>query len=194
MPKKQLRELIDLVPHPRYGTTIRTTQHDIPVDEIRKYRGYQGETIFPESAIPADTSKQNFSTFPRSYYVDVLKRCRDCERNFLFFAEEQRFWYESLGIYIDADCVYCPECRKRNRANKQRLARHHELINKPRLTIRESVTLAEEMVEMWRDGVITDASKLGRVKNIAVREIPTNDVTQRIVRLAAEVVEKGMTT
>ena len=42
----------------------------------------------------------------------MLKKCRDCQRGFIFFAVEQKYWFEDLGFYVDADCVRCPECRK----------------------------------------------------------------------------------
>src|SRR3569832_1064345 len=100
-------ELQEIVPHPRYGRTVVPSGCEATEAQIRgSFYGYRDETIFPQSAIPADLTRQNFTTFPRGYYVDILKVCRACGRSFLFFAREQRHWYEVLRFYIDADCVH----------------------------------------------------------------------------------------
>ncbi|MEZ6190017.1 MAG: zinc-ribbon domain containing protein [Phycisphaerales bacterium] len=46
------------------------------------------------SAVRADTTRQDFSVEPRHWYVDATIRCDRCEQDFLFSADEQRFWYE----------------------------------------------------------------------------------------------------
>ena len=37
---------------------------------------------------------------------------------FCIFAQEQKYWYEDLGLYVDADCINCFACRKEIRKNK----------------------------------------------------------------------------
>jgi len=114
-------KLPPLVPHPRFGAAIVPSNNDIPYDVVRKscFR-YQRQTIFPETAIRADTSRQNYSVVPLEYYVDILKECRNCKRQFIFFALEQKYWYEELRFWIDADCVRCPKCRKQKRTHPRR--------------------------------------------------------------------------
>ena len=73
--------------------------------------------------------KQNYSTCPREVYVDIEKACRDCGRPFLFFAQEQKYWFEELGFYVDADCVKCVECRKTEQRLKHLVREYEALIN-----------------------------------------------------------------
>lgn len=63
------------------------------------------------SAIRADISKQHFSVCPRYWYVDAAFRCPRCGENFVFTADEQRFWYEELGFWIDSQAQHCKHCR-----------------------------------------------------------------------------------
>ena len=64
-----------------------------------------------DSAIKADTSRQDFSVEPRYWYVDATIRCDRCKKDFLFSADEQRFWYEELRFYVDSFARQCPACR-----------------------------------------------------------------------------------
>src|SRR6476620_10468101 len=59
-----------------------------------------------------DLSKQNFTVTPRCWYIDAEFPCQDCNKTFLFSANEQRFWYEDLRFYVDSLPIRCPNCRK----------------------------------------------------------------------------------
>ena len=76
----------------------------------------------PNTAIPADLSKQTPATVPVTHYFDLERQCRDCQRWFIFYAEEQKHWYEQLGFGLDADCVRCVDCRKQ----QQGIARYRQ--------------------------------------------------------------------
>jgi hypothetical protein len=65
-----------------------------------------------ESAVPADTGKQNCSICPRYWYVDAIFRCIRCDAPFSFSAAEQRAWYEDYGFWIDSLPRHCPACRR----------------------------------------------------------------------------------
>jgi hypothetical protein len=52
------------------------------------------------TAVAADVSRQIFTTMPVTHYFDVKRVCRGCQRPFLFFADEQKHWYEELGFSI----------------------------------------------------------------------------------------------
>lgn len=69
-----------------------------------------------ETAQRADVTKQSFSVCPRFWYVDASYTCADCGREFFFSAREQRFWYETLGFRIEAEPIYCAQCRKKRRS------------------------------------------------------------------------------
>ncbi len=70
------------------------------------------------SAIRADISKQNYSVCPRHWYVDATFCCPRCGDNFIFTRDEQRFWYEELGFWIDSSAKHCVACRSELRKLK----------------------------------------------------------------------------
>ena len=97
----------NIVPHPRYGVTPIPSALIVPEKDIRVgYWGLLHAQIFSDTVLLADSSKQNYSLYPRKCYVDILRTCLTCHRPFIFFAREQRYWYETLGFYVDANCVH----------------------------------------------------------------------------------------
>lgn len=128
--------------------------------------------IFPETALIANTTLQNFAVYPRKYYVDILKECRQCHRPFIFFAREQRYWFETLKFYVDADCVHCPKCRRESRVLQRRLRRYSDLFAKKDITRKELMFLVDDARHLLERGVLKNLSNLGSVKNKAMKEIP----------------------
>lgn len=181
------RDLPDVVPHPRYGTEVIPSGCTATEAEVRRsFYAYDRETIFPETAILADFSRQNYSTFPRGYYVDILKTCVGCRRRFVFYAREQQFWYEDLHFYIDTDCQYCPLCRRAQHEFRDGLRRYMDNINRTDLEPAALATLIDDAVMLWRAGVLRDESKLRRLRNLARRRIPSDPATARIDQAIAE--------
>jgi len=181
MPKRKKRTSRKVVPHPRYGASFIPSGFHATEDMIRdSYWGYKDERIFPDSAIPAETSLQNFLTFPRPYYVDILKLCRDCKCNFIFFAREQKYWYEELRFYIDADCVRCPECRPKERELKKRFERYSNTIGIEDPSEDSLETLVDDAVYLWTRDLIRNENTIRRLRNLANRKIPDRPATQEI--------------
>ena len=186
MSKKKRGTRIDLVKHPRFGTAIRPSGIEVDADTVRKsFWRYEGETIFPETAIPANLQKQNDPTVPCGWYVDVLKRCRDCRRQFIVYAVEQRHWYEVLGFKLDADCVRCLECRKSDQTLRRRFQRFSKTVQKPDLSGDELATFVEDAVFLWENGLLSKRDKLNRIRNQARRRIPDHPATREIETLTA---------
>ena len=184
MPRKTRHKLRDLVPHPRFGSTVRPSGYDVSPEVIRdSYWGYSMQPVFPESVIPANISKQSSSAFPRAYYVDVLKECRDCDRGFLFFAEEQKYWYEELGFHVDADCVRCPECRKAERTTRERFQRYSECIGIEGLSDDSLATLIDDAVFLWEHNMLKNKQNLRRLKKLANKQIPNRSITLVVNKL-----------
>lgn len=81
-------------------------------------------------AIAAHPERQNVAAFPDSYpylaYYDFTKHCSDCGSDFLFSAQEQRYWYEILKFPVVVDANQCRDCRRKRRehANYQREIQH----------------------------------------------------------------------
>jgi len=154
----------DYVVHPRYGDKPSYSGNSYSYEEIiDTYWGYRREKLFPESAIPADTSKQNYSVFPRTIYVDIEKSCKQCGRPFLFYAKEQKYWYEDLHFYIDVDCVRCIECRKKEQSVKSLILEYEQLVKNTSRTNEETRRLKQLALELYKVGYITNENKINRI-------------------------------
>ena len=107
----------------------------------------------PGTAIAADWSRQVGSCMPRTHYYDIERRRRGCDRMFLFYAEEQRHWYEELQFPIDADCVRCVPRRKHAQALDRLKARHDALCGRDDHPPEEALELAAARLELVEAGV-----------------------------------------
>lgn len=75
----------------------------------------------PRGAVRADVHRQNLEAFesvPKYFYVDESNTCVQCGKDFVFYAREQKYWYETLKFYIEASAVRCRDCRRRRRTEK----------------------------------------------------------------------------
>jgi len=80
---------------------------------------------------------------PVTHYFDVKRQCRDCGKPFIFFAEEQKHWYEVLGFGLDSDCVRCVACRKQQQGIAQLREKYGELFHMSGRTIEQHIEMAE---------------------------------------------------
>ena len=55
---------------------------------------------------------------PLSTYSDVPKTCFTCNQAFVFSANEQRYWYETLKFNLKSSPKNCPKCRSILRRKK----------------------------------------------------------------------------
>jgi hypothetical protein len=194
VPKSRTATIAGIVPHSRYGDAIVPSGCTASAEEVRgSFWSYSSETIFPESAIQADTTRQNFTVFPRGYYVDMLRQCRTCRRPFIFFAREQQHWYEELGFYIDADCVHCPECRRSDQQLRRRFQRYSKSIGRKDIDDRDLATLVGDAVFLWQAGVLREEQRLRRLRNLARQRIPGSTATASIDRVIDELKSGGTT-
>ncbi len=84
-------------------------------DNPREMPGYffsRSIRIDYETAVAADTSRQNCGVCPRYWYIDVTFPCARCGREFSFSVAEQQVWYEKYGFYVDAFPKRCQDCRR----------------------------------------------------------------------------------
>lgn len=174
----------ELVHHPRYGAVPSTSGLSVPKDELlHGHWSYQRDTIYSQSVLVADVSKQNYATFPRRYYVDVLRNCRTCNRRFIFFAREQKHWFETLRFYTDADCVHCTDCRRENQTVRRRLRRYSDLMAKATKTQKDFTALVDDATYLVRRGVLRRLDRLGHLKNEASKLIPEYPGTRQLAEL-----------
>jgi hypothetical protein len=122
------------------------------------------------------------------YYVDLLRDCRDCGRSFLFFAQEQKYWFEELQLqfYVDADCAHCSECRARQHDARTQLARFSAAMKTPDLNGKDLMKLIDDAAVLLQAGVVSNLSKLGALKNRALRECGEDPGTLRLAQAFGE--------
>ncbi|KHD11347.1 hypothetical protein PN36_20450 [Candidatus Thiomargarita nelsonii] len=150
--------------HPRYGDKPTISGNTFSIEQIKQaYWGYRRESFFPESAIKADIERQNYSIYPKKLYVDMERQCTQCNRQFIFFAAEQKYWYETLGFYIDADCVKCIDCRKKEQKIKKMMLDYEELLKKSNKTAKETSRLKNIALELFQLGYIRNKHKIERI-------------------------------
>jgi hypothetical protein len=141
-------EYYEYVPHPLYGQGPRRTglnpeTNYEPGALVKLHWHSPPERRVPNTAIEADVSKQIFTTLPVTHYFDSKRTCNGCRRPFLFFAEEQRHWYEELGFSIEVDCVRCVPCRKKDQGIAHQRRRYEELFHVAKPTDEELLEMAE---------------------------------------------------
>jgi len=113
--KPRTAEYADFVEHPRYGKGPRFTGLDVadsPDGTVYCHWHSPTGVRVPNTAVVADVARQASATLPVTHYFDTKRICRKCGRPFLFFAEEQKYWYEDLKFPLEADCLDCAPCRK----------------------------------------------------------------------------------
>jgi hypothetical protein len=145
----------DFVEHPRFGRGPRFTGLNPSPDDPDVYLGKAsyaemqvgswtlwGRRI-PRTAIVADTDRQQPCSVHVTHYFDLERRCRDCSRQFIFFAEEQKYWYEELGFYQSADAVRCPECRRKQHGLERQRELYETLYHVANRTVEQNLQMAE---------------------------------------------------
>jgi len=160
MSKKKKSKYAKFVNHPRYGDKPRYTNDKHSMTEILKsYWGYKEDEVILSTCIEANLEKQNYTVFPRSIYVDLMRNCASCRRKFIFYAKEQQYWYEELRFFIDCDCVKCVDCRKKEQKLKQLIKKYH-LLHTSKRTVEEQAIYRNIALELYQLGYIKNKQKL----------------------------------
>jgi hypothetical protein len=90
-----------------------------------------------------------------THYFDAKRVCRKCGRRFLFFAEEQKHWYEELGFPLEADCLECPPCRKDEQELRALHRRYDALLATPDRGAADTLELVRCAVQLVESSVFT---------------------------------------
>lgn len=152
---RRLEEFDAYVEHPRYGRHPHFTGENPQTDyggAVFLHWHSPEETRIADTAIAADPSKQPDATVPVTHYYDVRRVCRDCHRPFIFFAREQKHWYEALGFGLDSDCVRCVPCRKKQQGLAQQRERYEALFHVKNKTPEQALEMAECGVSLMEEG------------------------------------------
>ena len=167
----------EFVEHPRYGRRSNITGLNPETD-------YGGSTFIhwhsptecriPNTAIPADLSRQTPATVPITHYYDVIRQCRDCGRPFIFFAEEQKHWYGDLGFGLDSNCVRCVPCCKKQQAIARQRERYEYLFHLLNKTPAETLEMADCCLSLIETGTFS-SRQTERVRMLLNKIVNTND-------------------
>jgi hypothetical protein len=130
----------------------RVTGKKWPYGHARSERDSQR---IANTAVRADLKRQTPATVAVTHYFDLERKCIDCRRPFIFFADEQKYWYEELGFGLESDCVRCVECRKQQQGVAQLRQRYEELCHVSPRSIAENVELAECCLTLIEQAVFT---------------------------------------
>ncbi|MCA8962158.1 MAG: zinc-ribbon domain containing protein [Planctomycetes bacterium] len=181
---------MDYVEHGRYGSRPRITGLDPDPEDPDVYLHWntgilnrEARTLLeewtrrsrvperaaiPGTAIVADIDRQTPAAIAVTHYYDVARECRTCGRPFIFFAVEQKHWYEELGFPLEADCVNCYPCRKAAQALQRTRFRYETLVKHPDPSPDEAAELALARLELMAAGVF-GARQIDRVRQFLNR-------------------------
>ncbi|HEY5707613.1 MAG TPA: zinc-ribbon domain-containing protein [Terrimicrobiaceae bacterium] len=177
-------EYRDFVTHPRYGQGPRITglnpETDYAARVFLHWHSPKGTRI-PNTAIPADLSRQSPATVPVTHYFDVKRQCRDCGKPFIFFAAEQKYWYEDLGFGLDSDCVRCVVCRKKQQGIGLKRERYEELFHVADRTTGQNLEMAECCLSLVESDVF-HKRQLPHIRGILKRLPPGSNESEPKVK------------
>ncbi|THT96061.1 hypothetical protein E9531_16760 [Lampropedia puyangensis] len=164
----------DYVEHPRFGRKPRYTGLSPKRygDDAVLHWWSKDDTRIPNTAIAADCAKQEASLFPVTHYFDESCVCVDCKRPFLFFAAEQKYWYEGLQFNLSSACIRCPVCRKSQQKTARYKQRYETLLrieNPSTEQLIEKVACCLSLIEVGRFGVTKVANMRCTLKRIPMK-------------------------
>lgn len=166
-------EYEDYVIHPRYGQGPRIT--GLTIANLNNPNTPRPKHFILDTAVRANIAKLPYTIIAIEFYHDLKRVCRICNQKFIFFAEEQQYWYEDLKLPLHADAINCVKCRRETRKLKNLKLRYDDLIHQKRTPV-ESYELIENAIVLIEEGVFTKKI-ISNLKYI-IRSEPDMDVQQ----------------
>lgn len=120
----------DFVEHPRHGKSPLFTKLKPKITVADQFAlptrcGNRG--AIEGTAVAADMPKQCKRSYSVKYYMDEIHQCTDCCKQFIFFAQEQKYWFEDLRMPIEVEVRRCFDCRSADRNSKVQMKRYAAL-------------------------------------------------------------------
>lgn len=216
--KKEADKFATFVDHPRFGRRPRITglnphprDHGVQLhwnaitlqETITQYEAAVGKWPYghlvsqtertkriANTAVVADLTRQSRATVPVTHYFDLERRCLDCGKEFIFFAAEQKHWFETLQFPLEADAVRCPICRKQNQALGKARATYEQLQKASSRTEDDTVKLAEVLLTLIENNIF-GARKTEHVRTL-MKKLP-DEVRTRLLKRVKQIEEKAGT-
>ena len=179
-------EYANYVDHPRFGRRPHVTGLNPESDFTtgQPFLHWNATDRIPNTAIEADLSRQSRATVAVTHYYDVRRTCRDCGRPFIFFAQEQKHWYEELGLPLEADCVRCVPCRRRQHGIAAKRERYEELFHVPARSAEEHLEMADCCLSLI-EADIFDPRQTAHVRELLKRADALSGPTESSMQLRA---------
>jgi len=166
--KSPAAEYSGFVEHPRYGKGPRFTGLDVadsPDGSVYCHWHSPPGVRIPNTAVAAEVARQGKATLHVTHYFDAKRVCRKCGRPFLFFAQEQKHWYEDLIFPLEADCLDCPPCRKDEQRVRAIRQKYEALLEKTARTQADTLELVESGLFLV-DSVLFSAKLLPKLRGL----------------------------
>jgi len=181
--KQESDRFAGFVDHPRYGRRPRITglnpqPHDRGVnlhwnattyqEVVSGYEAVIGKWPYgnlgirvdrtkriPNTAVPSDLARQSRATVPVTHYFDLERICLKCGKPFIFFAAEQKHWYETLRFPLEAQAVHCTICRKQNQALGKARATYERLHKLEDRSDTDTIRLLEALLTLIENNIFS---------------------------------------
>lgn len=124
-----------------------------------------------------------------THYWDFDRLCRRCNRRFIFFAAEQKYWYEELRFPEFAEAWECVECRKALHEILELRKRYEELVTTRARTEAQTMDLVECAATLIEAGVFSPKGIprlrgfLNRIDRNPAEGTPLRELKARLGRL-----------
>lgn len=181
--KQEADRFAEFVDHPRYGrrpliTGLNPQPHDKGVnlhwnattyqEVVSGYEAVIGKWPYgnlglrvertrriPNTAVASDLNRQSKAAVPVTHYFDLERACQKCGKSFIFFAAEQKHWYETLRFPLEAQAIHCPICRKQNQALGKARATYERLQKIEKMSGSDAVRLLEALLTLIENKVFS---------------------------------------
>lgn len=126
------------------------------------------DCIKSKKAIISDPKQMNFSVMPKYLaYFNEERTCFDCKKDYIFSAEEQKYWFETLNFWHDAIPNGCKLCRKKIRHQKELVKRLSYLLENLDKNNREALLeIAQIYNEMGKEEKVKHYTALAKKANL----------------------------
>lgn len=177
----ELRPEAKFVEHPRYGCQPRLTGLNPQNNDGNIFLHWHSPLIcrLENTAIAADLHQQVAATIPVTHYYDVKRQCRDCERMFIFFAAEQKYWYEKLQFPLESDCIRCYSCRAKQRQIAHNLKQYESLFHVANRTTEQTLTMTECCLFLIENQIFDPTPKLTQQIRRLLNTVPNEAKLKR---------------
>jgi len=177
MPKNP-DEYAGFVEHPRFGRRPRFTKLVPKVHDSEQFviaSRPMGRGRIDGTAIAANMDKQpRGGSYFIKYYFDEKRDCHDCGRPFIFFAEEQKYWFDELGLSLNAEGRRCHACRRTQNKLKRNNDRFAVLKNMESLSVDETMEMTDICLGQLEAGRF-HPRQIQTVRKLIKRLIKLND-------------------